>query len=115
MSTPTQDARGRCTARIGQTMSEQTPGSADPRVDLARRRTGMASYRTELALDRTTLAWVRTSLAMASFGFGMVAFFRTLEEKSPSPETQRFHQGAIGVGVGLILLGIGSMVLASLS
>ena len=48
----------------------QTPG--DPRVALARERTGMAVLRTQLALDRTTLAWIRTSLTMASFGFGMV-------------------------------------------
>ena len=96
-------------------MSEPTPNPVDPRVDLARQRTGMATYRTELALDRTTLAWVRTTLAMASFGFGMVAFFRTIQEKSPGAESLRLHQGAIRMGTALILLGIGGAVLAGLS
>jgi inner membrane protein YidH len=89
-------------------MTEQAPDSVDPRV-------GLASYRTQLALDRTTLAWVRTTLTMASFGFGMVAFFRTIRERSPSPETLRLHQGAIRMGTALILLGIGATVLAGLS
>ena len=96
-------------------MSEPTPNSDDPRVDLARQRTSMASYRTQLALDRTTLAWVRTTLTMASFGFGMVAFFRSLQEQSSSAESIRLHQGAIRMGTALILLGIVSMVFASLS
>jgi putative membrane protein len=96
-------------------MSEEPPNPVDPRVKLARDRTGMATFRTELALDRTMLAWVRTTLAMASFGFGMVAFFRTLEEKSPSPESLRFHRGAIWIGTALILLGLVATVLAGLS
>ena len=75
----------------------------------------MASFRTQLALDRTTLAWVRTTLTMASFGFGMVAFFRSRQEQSPSPESIRLHQGAIRMGTALILLGIVAMVLAGLS
>jgi putative membrane protein len=96
-------------------MSEQTTKSADPGTDLARQRTSMAEYRTQLALDRTTLAWVRTTLAMASFGFGMVAFFRTIQERSPSSEAIRLHQGAIRVGTALLLLGIAGAVFAGLS
>jgi putative membrane protein len=65
-------------------MSEQTPNSVDPRVNLARHRTSMTIYRTQFALDRTTLAWVRTALTMGSFGFGMVAFFRSMLEQSRS-------------------------------
>jgi inner membrane protein YidH len=95
-------------------VSKETPNS-DPRVGLAGQRTSMASFRTELALDRTTLAWIRTTLTMASFGFGMVAFFRTLRERSPSAETLRLHQGAIGFGVALIVLGLVATVLAGLS
>jgi putative membrane protein len=87
----------------------------DPRVDLAHDRTEMATYRTELALDRTTLAWVRTTLTMGSFGFGMVAFFRSLEEQTASAESIRLHHGAIRIGTTLILVGIVSMVLAGLS
>jgi len=96
-------------------MSEQPPDSVDPRVDLARHQTNMASYRTQLALDRTTLAWVRTTLTIASFGFGMVAFFRTIREQSPTPENIRLHESAIRMGTGLILLGIGGAVLAGLA
>jgi len=96
-------------------MAQDSADPSDPRVKLAQNRTGMASLRTKLALDRTTLAWVRTTLTMASFGFGMVAFFRSLEEKSASAETIRLHQGAIRMGTALILLGIVAMVLAGLS
>ena len=96
-------------------MAQDSPDPVDPRVNLARDRTGMANYRTELALDRTTLAWVRTTLTMASFGFGMVAFFRSLREQSSSEENIRLHHGAIRMGVALILLAIFSMVFASLS
>ena len=95
-------------------MSEE-PHPVDPRVKLARDRTGMATFRTELALDRTMLAWVRTTLAMASFGFGMVAFFRSLEQRSPSAENARLHQGAIHFGVALMVLGILAMTCAALS
>jgi len=96
-------------------MSEGAPNPVDPRVDLARDRTRLAVYRTGLALDRTTLAWIRTTLTMASFGFGMVAFFRTLRERSPGPESARLHDGAIRVGTALVLLGIVATVLAGLS
>jgi hypothetical protein len=54
--------------------------NSDPRVALATKRTTLASFRTAQALDRTTLAWVRTTLTMGSFGFGLIGFFRTLEE-----------------------------------
>jgi uncharacterized membrane protein YidH (DUF202 family) len=52
---------------------------------------------------------------MASFGFGMVAFFDSLQQQSSSAETIRLHQGAIRIGTALILLGIVAIVLASLS
>ncbi len=104
----------RDSGRRGPTMSVTPPNAADPRVDLARRRTGMAAYRTRLAMDRTTLAWVRTSLAMASFGFGMVAFFRTIEQHTPSAEAIRLHRGAIRMGTALLLLGIAGAILAAL-
>ncbi len=96
-------------------MLDETPNPADPRVDLARNRTNMARFRTQLALDRTTLAWIRTSLTMASFGFGMVAFFRSIRQESPSVETARLHQGAIQFGGWLIILGIVATVLAGTS
>ena len=75
----------------------------------------MAGLRTQLALDRTTLAWIRTTLTMASFGFGMVAFFRSIRQESPSEETMRLQQGAIQFGASLVILGIVATVLAGAS
>jgi putative membrane protein len=92
-------------------MSQETPNFGSLRADPL----GMADFNTKLALDRTTLAWVRTTLTMASFGFGMVAFFRSLQQGSPSAETVRLHQGAIHFGVALIVLGILATMCASLS
>ena len=96
-------------------MSQETPPPTNPRNQLAGERTSLASFRTQLALDRTTLAWIRTTLTMASFGFGLVAFFRTLREKSPDEETVRLHEAAIRFGVALIVLGLVATVLAGLS
>ncbi|MBV8267557.1 MAG: DUF202 domain-containing protein [Planctomycetaceae bacterium] len=96
-------------------MGQEIPNPTDSLVNQARDRTSMANFRTQLALDRTTLAWVRTTLTMASFGFGMVAFFRTIQKQSPTAESVRLHQGAIWMGTALILLGIVAMVLAGLS
>jgi putative membrane protein len=96
-------------------VSEETPNPADAGVRLAGQRTSLASFRTQLALDRTTLAWVRTALTMASFGFGMVAFFRSLQEQSPGAEAARLRQGAIGFGLALVVLGLVATVLAGLA
>jgi putative membrane protein len=57
---------------------------------------------------------VRTTLTIASFGFGMVAFFRSIREQSTSSEIIRLHQGAIRMGTTLLLLGIVGAVLAGL-
>jgi len=88
---------------------------ADPRNDLAKDRTSFARFRTQLALDRTTLAWIRTALTMATFGFGTVAFFRSIRETSPTPETIQLHQGALRFGVALIVLGIAATVLSGIA
>jgi putative membrane protein len=96
-------------------MAEHSPDPVDPRANLAHDRRDLASLQTQLALDRTMLAWIGTTLGMASFGFGMVAFFRTLEEKASSPATIRMHHGAIRMGTALLLLGIASTVLAGIS
>ena len=87
----------------------------DPRIGSAQDRTGMARFRTQLALDRTTLAWIRTALTMATFGFGTVGFFRSLREKTPTPESIHMHQGAIRFGVALIVIGLVALVLAGVS
>jgi len=88
---------------------------ADPRNDLAKDRTSFAKFRTQLALDRTTLAWIRTALTMATFGFGTVAFFRSIRETSPTPETIQLHQSAIRFGMALVVLGIAATVLSGIA
>src|SRR5258708_19685370 len=96
-------------------MSEGTPKPTEPRADLAHDRTSLAAFRTGLALDRTTLAWIRTTLSMAGFGFGLVGFFRTLEEKSPSAGSVRLHHGAIRMGTALIIVGIVATIVVATS
>jgi putative membrane protein len=96
-------------------VSQAPPGPTDSPVHPPDDRLGLARFRTQLALDRTTLAWVRTALSMASFGFGMVAFFRTLQEHYPGAEARRLHQGAVQFGVALIVLGLVATALAGLS
>ena len=98
--------------QISEPSSAGGPKAADPRTDLASKRTGMACFRTQLALDRTTLAWIRTALTMASFGFGMVGFFRSLRQQSPTPESIRLHQAAIQFGYTLLIAGLLAMMLA---
>jgi putative membrane protein len=93
-------------------MSMQPSHADDPRVELAHDRTSMANFRTQLALDRTTLAWVRTALAMTSFGFGMVAFFRSLRHEKPDAETIRLHLHATQMGTTLLVMGIIATLLA---
>ncbi len=75
----------------------------------------MATFRSKLALDRTTLAWIRTTLTMATFGFGIVGFFRSLKEKSPSLESIRMHEAAVQFGTALVILGIAGTVLSGMS
>ena len=90
------------------------PDSKEP--DSAEQRTAMANFRTQLALDRTMLAWIRTNLAMASFGFGIVGFFRSLPpDTSKALRHAQLHQGAIAFGVGLIVLGLSAMLLSAVS
>ncbi len=91
------------------------PSAADPRTGLAQSRTGFAAFRTHLALDRTTMAWVRTALTMSSFGFGLVGFFRSVSETSPSPENILHHQTAIRFGIALIVLAAIATILAAAS
>jgi uncharacterized membrane protein YidH (DUF202 family) len=92
-------------------MNQVMPTLLEPRGE----RPGLAEFNIKLALDRTTLSWISTSLTMASFGFGMVAFFRTLQQRSPSAESEHLHQGAIHFGVALIVVGLVAMMCAGLS
>jgi putative membrane protein len=87
----------------------------DPRVPLAQQRTKLAAFRTSIALDRTTLAWIRTTLTMASFGLGMIGFFRTLRQQAQTPENIHMHQAAIHFGVALVLISVIATVFVAIS
>lgn len=88
---------------------------SDPRTVLAGHRTSFATFRTSLALDRTTLAWIRTTLTFATFGFAMIGYFRALEQSAHSEQATRLHQGAVHMGVGLVVIGLVATVLAAFS
>jgi putative membrane protein len=96
-------------------MTDTRGTSAPPLADRTAEQTEKAIFHTRLALDRTTLAWIRTALTLASFGLGMVGFFRSLRGQSPTPEAVRLHQAAIQFGTVLVLLGTGAMAAAALS
>jgi putative membrane protein len=87
----------------------------DLKTTLARERSNFAKFRTALALDRTTLAWIRTALTFATFGFGMVGFFRAMEQMTHSEQAVRLHQAAIHMGVALIVIGMVATILAAFS
>jgi len=91
-----------------------TPES-DPRTTLAGERTNFAMFRTALALDRTTLAWIRTALTFATFGFGMIGFFRAVAQSTHSEEAERLHQGAIHMGVALVVVGMVATIVTAIS
>jgi len=52
---------------------------------------------------------------MVGFGFGMAAFFRSLLLAHPGKQTESLHLTAIGLGTALLVLGLVTMVLPSLS
>jgi len=94
-------------------MTENPDG--DPRTTLAAHRTSLARFRVSLALDRTALAWIRTALTFATFGFGMIGYFRTLAQASQSEAAEQLHQAAIHIGVALVFIGLIATALAALS
>jgi len=94
-------------------MDQQIAEVPHPTTKPADDRGKLAVFRTHLALERTTLAWIRTTLTMATFGFGLVGFFRSLRSSNPTAESIRLHEGAIRFGIWLIVLGIGATLLAS--
>jgi uncharacterized membrane protein YidH (DUF202 family) len=61
------------------------------------------------------LAWVRTTLSMIGFGFGTVAFFRSLRQAHPDEETRRLHDAAIAFGLVLLVVGVVALAVAGVS
>jgi putative membrane protein len=98
----------------GENKLGETSGG-DARTVLARERSNFLKCRTSLALDRTTLAWIRTALTFATFGFGMVGFFRAMEQMTHSEQAVRLQQAAIHMGVALIVIGMVATILAAFS
>jgi putative membrane protein len=92
----------------------ENPGG-DLRTGLAGEWTSFAKFRTSLALDRTTLAWIRTALTFATFRFAMIGFFRAIAQQTDSDEAARLHQGAIHMGVSLVVMGMVATMLAAFS
>jgi uncharacterized membrane protein YidH (DUF202 family) len=96
-------------------MSEKPSEHVENRLSPVLDSTSMASFRTRLALDRTTLAWLRTTLTMGSFGFGMIGFFRSIQEAAPNEKSARLHAGAIQMGTALFVLALVATILAAAS
>lgn len=94
-------------------MAEKPEG--DSRTALAGERTSLAKFRVSLSLDRTTLAWIRTALTFATFGFGMIAFFRAIRQATQSEQAVRLHEAAIHMGVALVVIGLVATILAAFS
>ena len=70
----------------------------------------------KLALDRTMLAWIRTALSMATFGFGIVAFFRGWSALYPeSQKVARLYGEALFFGAALLVLSIAALIASGLS
>lgn len=72
--------------------------------------TGLAFERTRLAYERTMQAWIRTATSLITFGFSVYKFFQI--ERPPGLK-QTSIIGAREFGEILVLLGIGSLVLAT--
>lgn len=92
----------------------ENPDSS-PRIASAGHRTSFAKVRTSLALDRTTLSWIRTAVTFATFGFGMIGYFRALEQSTHGEQAMRLYQGAVHMGVGLVVIGLVATVLSASS
>jgi putative membrane protein len=94
-------------------MTDESPSPIDAQPHDAQKTATLAHYQTKLALDRNTLAWIRTTLTMASFGFGLVAFFRSRELELHNAEGVRLHREAVRMGTLLLILAIIAMVFAA--
>jgi uncharacterized membrane protein YidH (DUF202 family) len=54
-------------------------------------------------------------LTMGSFGFGMIGFFRSIQEAVPNERSTRLHAGAIQMGTALFILALVATILAAAS
>lgn len=93
----------------------ESTGPPDPRIPLAIERTSFAKYRTQLAPRPHNVGLASYRPTFATFGFGMVGFFRAVRQANQTPEAARVHHAAIHMGVALILIGIIAMLLSAIS
>jgi putative membrane protein len=59
------------------------------------------------------LARIRTALTFATFGFGMIGFFRAIRQVNDNPANKRLHEGAIHFGVALVVVGIAALLITA--
>ena len=75
--------------------------------------TELALVRTALAHERTLMAWIRTSASLISFGFTIYKFFEYFAEaRSANPAPHLI--GARHFGMGMIIVGVVALVLATI-
>ncbi|HKP69610.1 MAG TPA: DUF202 domain-containing protein [Pyrinomonadaceae bacterium] len=82
----------------------------DLRNKLAEDRTELGYGRTILALERTMMAWIRTDLSLITFGFTLYKFLETMQQASGGSEVH--GHASRNVGIALILLGVGTLIVA---
>ena len=85
-------------------MPEQNPPPLD-------RSTELALERTRVAYERTMMAWIRTATSLITFGFTIYKFFQL--EGMGRPQQDRLI-GARGFGFILVILGLVSLLLATI-
>jgi putative membrane protein len=76
--------------------------------------TALARESSQLSADRTLMAWVRTALALIGIGFSIDRLFLALRKLSPETAEERGIHPTRIVGAAFILLGVVSLVVASL-
>ena len=72
--------------------------------------TVLAIERTRVAYERTMMAWVRTGTSLITFGFSVYKFFQL---GSPAQAAARSLIGTRGFALGLLVLGLLSLVLGT--
>ena len=69
-----------------------------------------------LAAEQTLLAWIRTGLAMMGFGFVVAKFGLFLRKMmvAAGKEMPHAYRASLWLGVALVLLGVGTTLLAAI-
>ena len=75
--------------------------------------THLAYERTEFAAERTLQAWIRTALSMISFGFTIGKLGQAAQQWSVQGPVFNHEWGVSGLAYTLVVMGIASLVVAS--